>query len=65
MNTTQTDRAYAVEIVDRANRRTECKGLTHVEAMIRAEQVQREGGVARVLHVVDAVSHEVDSYPPR
>jgi hypothetical protein len=65
MKTTQLDHGYAIAIVDRANQKTECKGLTHVEAMTRAEQVQREGGVARVLHVIGDVSHEVDSYPPR
>jgi hypothetical protein len=40
-------------------------GLSHVDAMTDAEEFQREGKPARVMHVLGTKSYEVDSYPPR
>jgi hypothetical protein len=33
--------------------------------MALAEQLQRTGKIARVMHIVGANSYEVDRYPPR
>jgi hypothetical protein len=57
--------AYAVITscggVDKEQRR----GLSHVEAMMLAERLRRDGEVAIVMHVVGDRSYEVDRYPAR
>jgi hypothetical protein len=40
-------------------------GLSHVEAMVLAEQLRRQGAVVVVLHVIGDKSYEVDRYPAR
>jgi hypothetical protein len=40
-------------------------GLSHVEAMTLAEELQREGEVVTVMHVIGSKSYEVDRYPAR
>jgi hypothetical protein len=40
-------------------------GMSHVEAMILAEELRRDGAVAVVMHVVGDKSYEVDCYPVR
>jgi hypothetical protein len=59
------ERAYAVVISDSAIRRPEWSGLSQVEAMRLAENLQHGGNIARVMHVVGDKSYEVDRYPPR
>ena len=41
------------------------RGMSHAEAMILAERLQRAGKVATVMHIVGGKSYEVDRYPPR
>jgi hypothetical protein len=59
------EHAYSVVVVDSRGERTERTGLSHVEGMILAEEFQREGKIARVMHMVGSKGYEVDSYPPR
>jgi hypothetical protein len=40
-------------------------GLSHVEAMVLAERLRRQGAVVVVLHVIGEKSYEVDRYPAR
>ena len=40
-------------------------GMSHVDAMILAEELRRDGAVVVVMHVVDDKSYEVDRYPAR
>ena len=56
---------YAVLFMDGAKESVGRSGLSHADAMADAEEFQREGKVARVMHVVGARSYEVDRYPPR
>jgi hypothetical protein len=56
---------YAVLFMDGATERQGRSGLSHTDAMEDAEELQREGKTARVMHVVGARSYEVDRYPPR
>jgi hypothetical protein len=58
-------RAYAVVTAGDAHGKPERSGLSHVEAMTLAEELQREGRVAVVMHVVGDQSYEVDRYPAR
>ncbi|HTQ41984.1 MAG TPA: hypothetical protein VMI75_04440 [Polyangiaceae bacterium] len=39
--------------------------MSHVEAMILAEELRRDGAVAIVMHVIGDRSYEVDRYPVR
>jgi hypothetical protein len=57
--------AYCVATEDGGVERTEQSGLSHAAAMIFAEKCQREGRVARVMHVIGANRYEIDRYPPR
>ena len=58
--------AYAVAIeADGAVTKSTRSGLSHVEAMVLAEQLRRQGAVVVVLHVIGEKSHEVDRYPAR
>lgn len=43
----------------------ERSGMSHVEAMILAEELRRDGVVAIVMHVVRGKIYEVDRYPVR
>jgi hypothetical protein len=59
---------YAVLFIDSSSEAIEKagrSGLSHAEAMADAEELQREGKTARVMHVLGAKSYEVDRYPPR
>lgn len=57
--------AYAVVTWNGFAEETERSGLSHAEAMMRAEELQREGRVVRIMHEVRGRYYEVDSYPPR
>jgi len=59
------DQAYAIVVVDGVGASTVRSGLSHVEGMMLAERLQREGKLIRVMHVVGSNSYEVDRYPPR
>ena len=59
------EHAYAVVCAHGATERPERRGLSHADAMKLAEELQREGGVATVMHVVGDRSYEVDRYPVR
>lgn len=54
------EHAYAVVTQFGATETTERSELGS-----RAEDLQREGKVVRIVHVVGANRYEVDSYPPR
>jgi hypothetical protein len=56
---------YAILFTDAGGERAGLSGVSHVAAMLEAERLQREGKIARVMHVVGAKSYEVDRYPPR
>ena len=56
---------YAVDVVEGGVERRALRGASHAEAMTRAEGLQRDGKVARVIHLVGDASYEVDRYPPR
>ncbi len=56
---------YVVLFMDGATERQGRAGLSHAAAMADAEELQREGKTARVMHVLGARSCEVDCYPPR
>jgi hypothetical protein len=51
--------------IGRADGTLATRGLSHPEAMARAEAMQRQGIVARVMHIVGERAYEVDCYPPR
>jgi hypothetical protein len=51
--------------MDGADERRGRSGLSHAAAMADAEELQRQGKVARVMHVFGSRSYEVDRYPPR
>jgi hypothetical protein len=58
--------AYSVAIeTGGAITKSSRSGLSHVEAMVLAEQLRRQGAVAVVLHVIGEKSYEVDRYPAR
>jgi hypothetical protein len=56
---------YAVLSGDGETGRPEWSELSHAEAMTLAEKLQRDGQIARVMHVVGGHSYEVDRYPAR
>jgi hypothetical protein len=56
---------YAVLFMDGADERRGRSGLSHADAMLDAEELQRKGKTARVMHVLGSRSYEVDRYPPR
>jgi hypothetical protein len=56
---------YAVLFMDGGLEKPGRSGLSHAEAMADAEELQRQGKTARVMHVLRAKSYEVDRYPPR
>jgi hypothetical protein len=57
--------AYSVATEDGGIEKTERSGLSHAAAMTFAEKCQRDGKVARVMHVIGANRYEIDRYPPR
>jgi hypothetical protein len=59
------ERAYAVVTSRGALPRPGEGGLSHAQAMMLAEELRRQGHVARVLHVVGEKSYEVDRCPAR
>jgi hypothetical protein len=60
------ERAYAVVTTTHGTSESSQRGgMSHVEAMVLAETLQRAGKVATVVHIVGGKSHEVDRYPPR
>ena len=59
------ERAYAVVVGESATAAPERSGLSHAEAMMLAERLEREGKTARVMHVIGDKSYEVDRYPIR
>jgi hypothetical protein len=40
-------------------------GMSHVDAMILAEELRRDGAEAIVMHIIGDKSYEVDCYPVR
>jgi hypothetical protein len=56
---------YALLVSDGAAEHAGPSGLSHVQAMLEAERLQRAGSTVRVMHVVESGSYEVDRYPPR
>lgn len=58
-------RAYAVVTVDGSVVTSARRGMSHANAMLRAEESGRNGKVAIVMHVVGDRSYEVDRYPAR
>jgi hypothetical protein len=56
---------YAILFMDGADERRGRSGLSHADAMSDAEELQRKGKTARVMHVLGSRSYEVDRYPPR
>jgi hypothetical protein len=56
---------YAILFMDGVVERRGRSGLSHAEAMSDAEELQRKGKTARVMHVLGSRSYEVDRYPPR
>jgi hypothetical protein len=59
---------YAILFMDGADEADERRGrsgLSHADAMSDAEELQRKGKTARVMHVLGSRSYEVDRYPPR
>lgn len=59
------EQAYAVVTWRGAKATPERSGLSHVEAMMFAEEAQRDGKVASVMHVIGDKTYEVDRYPCR
>ncbi len=59
------DKAYAVVVGAGATERTERTGISHAAAMRLAEELEADGKIARVLHVLGAGRFEVDRYPLR
>jgi hypothetical protein len=56
---------YAVDVSGGTLEPPTRSGLSHAQAMARAEILQRAGKVVRVVHLVGRKSYEVDRYPPR
>ncbi len=56
---------YAILFMDGVDERQGRSGLSHADAMSDAEELQRKGKTARVMHVLGSRSYEVDRYPPR
>jgi hypothetical protein len=63
--TMDSDHGYAIVVDDGVGESTVRSGLSHVEGMMLAEELQREGKLIRVMHVIGSNSYEVDRYPPR
>lgn len=61
----QEEHAYSVVTWRGATATPERSGLSHVEAMMFAEEAQRDGKVASVMHVIGDKTYEVDRYPCR
>jgi hypothetical protein len=60
------EKAYAVVTTTHGtSESSQGRGMSHAEAMILAEGIQRAGKVATVMHIVGGKSYEVDRYPPR
>ncbi len=59
------DAAYAVVLVEGGVETPHRSGLSHPAAMTLAEELQREGKTARVIHMMGGGSYEVDRYPIR
>ena len=57
--------AYAVVLGEDFAETPHRGGLSHPAAMTLAEELQRSGKTARVMHVTRSGSYEVDRYPLR
>ncbi len=53
---------YAIALTDGT---LDQRGLSHSEAMNRAEALQKKGMSVFVMHIVGVKAHEVDRYPLR
>jgi len=62
---TRSEGAYGVDVIRAGLATIHESGLSHASAMMVAEEIQSDGGLARVMHNTSTGRYEVDRYPLR